>query len=88
MSAASARPAAPPSFEEAMAKLEQITRSLENGQLPLDAAITAYEEGVKLQAFCQDILNSAKLRVEAITSVKADGSWETTETAAGSLLPS
>lgn len=36
-----------PSFEEALARLEEIVRLLENGEIPLDKSLELFEEGVK-----------------------------------------
>jgi exodeoxyribonuclease VII small subunit len=66
MSRPSAASKAPASFEDAMTELESLVRSLETGQLSLEQAIDAYERGVKLRQFCQQTLDSARLRVEKI----------------------
>jgi exodeoxyribonuclease VII small subunit len=53
-------------FESAMRELEGIVHELEAGDTGLEAAITAYERGVKLKKFCEDKLRQAELRVEKI----------------------
>lgn len=55
------------SFEEAITELETIVRKLEDGRLPLEEAITAYEKGAALKSHCETKLRSAKLRVDQIT---------------------
>ena len=45
--------AAPPSFEAAMAELENIVATMESGQLPLADSLAAYKRGV-LKAFAPD----------------------------------
>lgn len=55
------------SFEEAINELEAIVRKLEDGRLPLEEAITAYEKGAALKGHCEAKLRSAKLRVDQIT---------------------
>lgn len=55
------------SFEEAITELETIVRKLEDGRLPLEEAITAYEKGAALKGHCEAKLRSAKLRVDQIT---------------------
>lgn len=59
-------PSAPPSFEAALQRLEQIVRQLEQGDLSLDASISLYEEGQRLRAHCEAQLNAARMRIELI----------------------
>jgi len=61
------------SFEEALAKLENIVRELESGRIKLDDAVSAYEQAVALKKLCQDKLAAAALKVEKIEIAK-DGS--------------
>ena len=53
-------------FESAMRELETIVHELEAGDTGLEAAIAAYERGIKLKKFCEDKLRQAELRVEKI----------------------
>ena len=55
------------SFEQALAELETIVETLEEGQSELDGAISAYERGVALKSHCEAKLTEAKLKVEKIT---------------------
>lgn len=48
------------SFEEAMAKLETIVTKLESGDVPLESALTNFQEGMLLSKYCQDTLNNAE----------------------------
>lgn len=48
------------SFEEAMAKLETIVTKLESGDVPLESALTNFQEGMLLSKYCQDTLNDAE----------------------------
>jgi exodeoxyribonuclease VII small subunit len=54
------------SFEEALAELETIVRSLEEGTIKLDDAIEAYERGSALKRHCEAKLDEAQARVEKI----------------------
>ncbi|MBF0355066.1 MAG: exodeoxyribonuclease VII small subunit [Alphaproteobacteria bacterium] len=54
------------SFEEALAELEQIVRSLEAGKVKLDEAVGAYERGASLKRHCEGKLAEAKAKVERI----------------------
>ena len=69
-------PIAAMSFEQAMAELEQIVQRLEQGKIPLEDAISAYERGSALKQHCEAKLREAKERVERI-SIAADGSVST-----------
>jgi len=60
------------SFEDALARLEQIVQRLESGSAPLEESITLYEEGARLKQHCEARLKDAQLRVERIV-VGADG---------------
>jgi exodeoxyribonuclease VII small subunit len=61
------------SFEDALAALEAIVRTLESGQQKLEDAITAYERGAALKKHCEAKLAEAESRVQAIVA-RADGS--------------
>ena len=50
-------------FEKAMKKLEQIVQELESGDLPLEKAITKFEEGVKLSKFYSNKLDETEKKV-------------------------
>jgi len=54
------------SFEAALERLEQVVDRLEGGDLELDAALSAFEEGVKLTASCAAQLETAERRVEIL----------------------
>lgn len=53
-------------FEQAMQELEALVRRLEEGKLPLEEAIHAYERGTTLKQHCQAKLQAAKLKVDQI----------------------
>lgn len=50
-------------YEEAYDRLEQILQSLESGDLPLEKALSLYEQGAALAAYCATKLDEAELRV-------------------------
>ncbi len=54
------------SFEEKMLRLEQIVRTLEKGDAPLEASLSLFKEGTKLVADCSKILDKAELQVKKI----------------------
>ena len=51
-------------FEEALARLEEIVRLLEQGESTLDESLTLFEEGVKLARFCSNKLDEAEGKIE------------------------
>jgi len=69
-------PDAAPDFETAMQRLDGIVRELESGQVPLERAMTLFEEGLQLGAQCNALLEQAQLRVEQLLA-RVDGSTET-----------
>ncbi len=61
-------------FEQAMARLTELTEALEKGTLPLEEAVIAYEEGMKLVKLCRKQLDEAQSKV---TILSADQDEET-----------
>ena len=50
-------------FEDAMNRLGEIVRILENGDAPLDESIELFEEGIKLSKQCTELLEKAEQKV-------------------------
>ncbi|MBI4229243.1 MAG: exodeoxyribonuclease VII small subunit [Planctomycetes bacterium] len=61
-----ARPKGAPRFEEEMARLEEIVRRLESGELGLDESLEAYQKGVEAVRSCRKILDAAQKRLEVL----------------------
>ncbi len=55
-----------PDFEAALARLEDIVKALEGGDLALDGALELFEEGIRLSRLCHGKLESAERRVELL----------------------
>lgn len=53
----------PKSFEENMARLEEIVSHLERGDVPLADSLALFEEGTKLSALCAGLLDEAEQKV-------------------------
>lgn len=64
----------PAAFEETLASLESLVSRMEDGQMSLEEALSAFETGVRLTRECQKSLQDAELRVQMLT--RADGSPE------------
>lgn len=54
------------SFEEAILELEQIVEKLEEGDVPLEKAITYYQDGMKLSKLCNDKLKQVQEKMTQI----------------------
>lgn len=63
----------PMTFEAAMARLEQIVRTMERGDVPLDESLKLFQEGTELVRNCEKLLDDAQLQVTKIMTA-ADGS--------------
>jgi exodeoxyribonuclease VII small subunit len=59
-------------FEKALERLEEIAHRLEAGDLELEAALAAFEEGVGLARRCAEQLREAERRIEVLTQ-EGDG---------------
>ena len=59
-----------PSFEAKLAELEALVRQMEQGSMPLDTSLEAFEKGVKLAKECHAILDTASQKV---TEIKQSG---------------
>ena len=53
-------------FEQALSRLENIVKELENGEAGLEESLTLFEEGVKLSGVCSSLLKNAKQKVEIL----------------------
>ena len=51
------------SFEQALARLDEIVRHLEKGDLPLSESISLFEEGTGLLSSCSAMLEEAEQKV-------------------------
>ena len=60
-------PNPPPPFEAGLQELESIVKEMETGELPLERAITLFEQGMKLSEACRKQLEEAETRVEILT---------------------
>jgi exodeoxyribonuclease VII small subunit len=68
-----AKAKSPPSFEDALTKLETIVEAMESGDVPLAALLAKFEEGTALLKICEARLKEAELKIEQLKKAK-DGS--------------
>jgi exodeoxyribonuclease VII small subunit len=64
-------PMAEKKFEAALARLEELVKELEQGDLPLEQSLKLFEEGVKLSRICNRRLEDAERRVEILLKDEA-----------------
>ncbi|MGM9584535.1 MAG: exodeoxyribonuclease VII small subunit [Faecousia sp.] len=60
-------------FEASMARLEQIVRAMERGDVALEESLKLFQEGTELVRSCQKLLDEAQLQVKKIMTAP-DGS--------------
>lgn len=54
------------SYEEAWRQLESIISELESGRLSLEKSVDLYEQGQRLSARCQALLEAAELKIRRV----------------------
>ncbi|WP_096270548.1 exodeoxyribonuclease VII small subunit [Paucisalibacillus globulus] len=59
-------------FEEAMEKLEEIIGKLEEGDVPLEKAISYYQDGMILSKICSDKLNHIQEKMVQIMNEQGE----------------
>lgn len=69
----------PPSYEEAIARLEAIVQALETGQAPLESSVKLFEEGVLLADDLEKRLKSMEEKIKRLQSQDDEASTELTE---------
>ena len=60
-------------FEVSMQRLEQIVRTMERGDAPLEESLKLFQEGTELVRSCGKLLEEAELQVKKIMTAP-DGS--------------
>ena len=61
-------------FEEALKRLEIIVTALEDGEMPLDRSLQAFEEGIGLVKICEAKLKDAEQKVSIL--VKQENGYD------------
>ncbi len=54
-------------FEQAVVELEEIIKKLEDGKMPLEDAVKAFERGSELKKICEEKLKNAQLKIEMLS---------------------
>ena len=60
-------------FEESLIELEEIVQRLERGDVPLEEALAAFQEGMVLSKQCQDTLEKAE---KTLTKIMTENNEE------------
>ena len=60
------------SFEDALIELQSVVDRLEAGKVPLEEALSLYERGMELVKLCNNRLDTAEQRVNAV-HITAEG---------------
>ena len=58
-------------YEEQMKRLEEIVAKLEDGTLGIDESLKLFEEGTKLAAECNKVLNTAEQKIVSLSGEEA-----------------
>jgi exodeoxyribonuclease VII small subunit len=62
----------PESFEAAIERLEELVLQLEGGDVPLEKSLTAFEEGRRLIAYCEQKLQAAEQVLKQLSKEAED----------------
>lgn len=62
-----------PSFEEALGRLEEIVKTLEDGESSLEESLSLFEEGVRMARLCSRRLDAAETRIRMLLERDEDG---------------
>lgn len=65
-----------PTFEEAMARLREITEILEKGDETLERSIELFSEGTALTALCYETLEKAEQKLTELSELEGSGEDE------------
>jgi exodeoxyribonuclease VII small subunit len=53
-------------FEKALEELEALVHRMEDGKLPLEESLAAYQRGTELLKFCESRLTDAQARIAVL----------------------
>jgi exodeoxyribonuclease VII small subunit len=56
----------PLTFEKALEELETLVARMEDGKLPLEESLAAYQRGAELIRFCEGKLTDAQARIQVL----------------------
>ena len=59
-------------YEQAITRLEEIVKQLENDEVSLEDTMKLFEEGIKLSKICEDKLNKAEQQFTVLLKEKEE----------------
>ena len=59
-------------FEQAIARLEELARALEDSEISIEQSLAAYEEGQRLFKYCQTKLQDAEKKLRTLDDLLAE----------------
>lgn len=65
-------------FEESLGRLEEVVKSLEEGEISLEESLPLFEEGIKILNKLKDYLSSAETKIEKLIK-DSEGKFKTSE---------
>jgi len=68
-----------PPFEQALAELESLVETMEQGELSLEESLKSFERGVLLTRTCQQALKEAEQKIQILTENNLDAEPESFE---------
>ncbi len=68
-------------FEKALARLEEIVKKMESGELSLEESLGLFQDGVEYAKTCRELLAEAEYRVEHLLREEFDKNAEEEESA-------
>jgi exodeoxyribonuclease VII small subunit len=68
-----------PSFEQALAELESLVETMEQGELSLEDSLKSFERGVLLTRTCQQALKEAEQKIQILSENNPDAELESFE---------
>jgi exodeoxyribonuclease VII small subunit len=63
---AKAQKSGSPGFETSLKRLEEIVGQLEEGEIPLERALSMYEEGIGCARACAELLGDAEMKLKRL----------------------
>jgi exodeoxyribonuclease VII small subunit len=63
-------------FEDALTKLTENVRKLEEGTISLDESLKVFEESIKLSKYCSDYLADAELKIKKLVETEMGMKFE------------
>jgi exodeoxyribonuclease VII small subunit len=68
-----------PTFEQALAELETLVETMEQGELSLEQSLKSFERGVVLTRTCQQALTEAEQKIQILSQHNPDAELESFE---------